>query len=73
MTSDRRRRLAQGALVGAVLGLLLSQYAPIFGDARPRAAAPWSPLRKTLAGHHMIVFALVGLALGYGAARARDE
>lgn len=73
MMSDRKRRLIQTSLLGAVIGLLLSQYQPLWGEPRQLKAAPWTDVRKTLAGPHMLAFTLAGLAVGLVIVRLRDE
>jgi hypothetical protein len=60
-----------GALSGggllAFIGLLLSQYWPVFGGALERALAePWSPARISLIPIHLFAFTIVGV-LGGGA------
>jgi hypothetical protein len=60
MMSDQRRRLMQLALVFCVVGLLVSQFHPLFGDPKVLVAEPWSPLKKTIAGPHMMLFGGVG-------------
>jgi hypothetical protein len=64
MMADERRRLVQLALLGCVIGLLLSQYQPLFGEAKALIAEPWTPLKKTLAGPHMGIFAGAGVIVG---------
>jgi len=73
MTPDRRQRLKQGAFLGALLGLLISQYQPLWGDARQLRAEPWTPLRKTLAGTHVPPFVALGLGVGLLIAHIRNE
>jgi hypothetical protein len=73
MTPDRRQRLKQGALLGALLGLLISQYQPLWGEPAQLRAAPWTMTRKTLAGTHVPVFVAVGLGLGLLIAHVRNE
>lgn len=73
MTPDRRQRLKQGALLGALLGLLLSQYQPLWGDAKQLRAAPWTLTRKTLAGTHVPVFVALGLGVSLLIAHVRNE
>jgi hypothetical protein len=73
MMADRKRRLVQGAAAGALVGLLLSQYHPLWGDTRQLRADPWTSTRKTLGGPHVLLFSLLGLGLGTVVARARNE
>lgn len=73
MTSDRKRRLVQTSLLGAIVGLLLSQYRPLWGTPAQLKAEPWTATRKTLGGPHMLLFVGVGLAVGAAIIRARDE
>lgn len=55
------RRARRGAGVGAVVGVLLSQYWPVFGDfATLNIAKPWSPARESLIPIHFLVFAALG-------------
>ncbi len=60
MMSDRRRRLVQLALLGCLVGLLISQYHPLFGAPKALVAEPWSDLKKTIAGPHLLLFGGVG-------------
>jgi hypothetical protein len=71
--SDRKRRLVQFAFLGAVIGLLISQYAPLHGTPQQLAALPWTALRKTMAGHHMLAFTAVSLAVGVAINKAKNE
>lgn len=73
MTPDRRQRLKQGAFLGALLGLLLSQYQPLWGDAQQLRAKPWTMTRKTLAGTHVPVFVALGLGVSLLVAHVRNE
>ena len=73
MTAERKYRLRQFGLLGVLLGLLLSQYHPLWGDARQRRAEPWTPVRKTLGGSHVLLFGLAGLAVGALVIKLCDE
>lgn len=73
MMADRKRRLVQCAAAGALVGLLLSQYHPLWGDARQLRAEPWTATRKTLGGPHVLLFSLLGLGLGTIIVRVRNE
>lgn len=50
-------------VVGTVLGLVASQYFPVFGGIET-LGAPWSQARKGLIGVHVISFGAVGAAIG---------
>jgi hypothetical protein len=73
MTLDRRRRLKQGALLGALLGILLSQYQPLWGDGKQLRAEPWSMTRKTLMTTHVPAFVALGLGVSLLIAHVRNE
>lgn len=73
MTPDRRYRLKQTAFLGALIGLLISQYQPLWGDAKQLRAAPWTDTRKTLAGTHVPLFVALGLGVGFLIAHVRNE
>jgi len=73
MTADHKRRLVQGAAAGALVGLLLSQYHPLWGEPAQLRAAPWTYTRKTLGGPHVVLFVVLGLGVGTAIARARNE
>lgn len=53
--------LLGGIVVAPGLGLLLSQYAPIFGDSWAKMAAAWSPAKMSLISVHVIVFTVLGI------------
>ena len=61
--SDKGRRIFRIVLAAAIVGVLLSQYAPLFGGDAARAAAAWSPAKKALAGNHALAFAAVGFVV----------
>lgn len=53
--------LLGGIIVMPGLGLLLSQYAPIFGDSWAKMAAAWSPAKMSLISAHVITFLVLGV------------
>lgn len=54
-----------GALFMALLGLLSSQYFPVFGGILEKGiATPWSPARLTLIPVHLFAFSIVGAFFG---------
>lgn len=61
---DAKLRVVFGLIVGAALGVPVSQYAPIFGGIGTMGQ-PWSPARQSLLGVHVLTFAVVGGGLGY--------
>lgn len=61
---DAKLRVVFGLVVGAALGVPVSQYAPIFGGIATMGQ-PWSPARQSLLGVHVLAFALVGSGAGY--------
>lgn len=61
---DAKLRVVFGLVVGAALGVPVSQYAPIFGGIGTMGQ-PWSPARQSLLGVHVLAFAVVGGGLGY--------
>ncbi|RYE85739.1 MAG: hypothetical protein EOO75_16610 [Myxococcales bacterium] len=73
LTAQRTYRLKQCAILGALVGVLLSQYHPLWGSPAQLRAEPWSPVRKTLGGSHVALFALLGLAVGGVIIQLRDE
>lgn len=73
MTEPQKYRAKQGAFAGALAGVLVSQYAPLWGTAAQLAAEPWSTVRKTLIGMHAIPAALLCALAGYVVARVREE
>jgi hypothetical protein len=73
LTADRKHRLKQCAILGAIVGVLLSQYHPLWGSPQQLHAEPWTPLRKTLGGTHVALFVLIGLAVGGVIIKVRDE
>lgn len=50
-------------ILGAILGLAISQYAPLFGGVE-KFGQPWSEARMNLVPVHVIVFAILGFVLG---------
>ena len=58
-----------GLLLGAAIGVYLSQYQPIFGGFAI-IGEPWSPIRQTLIGVHVVAcggvlgIVLAGVAVG---------
>jgi hypothetical protein len=62
--SDRGRRIFRVFLLFAIAGVLISQYAPLFGTDAQRSAAAWSPTKKALLGNHLLFSAGVGFAVG---------
>jgi p-aminobenzoyl-glutamate transporter AbgT len=57
-----------GVIVLGFLGLILSQYWPVFGGFLDmNLARPWSPARKNLIPIHLLVFCVTGIVLGTGA------
>lgn len=73
MTADRKRRLVQCAFLGALVGVLLSQYHPLWGDPAQLRAAPWTPVRKTLGALHTLLGVVAGLGVGGVIAHVRNE
>lgn len=61
---DAKLRVVFGLVVGAAVGVPVSQYAPIFGGFATMGQ-PWSPARQSLLGTHVLAFAIVGSGLGY--------
>lgn len=68
---SRRPSLLAPALVSlatagvfAVVGVFLSQYAPIFAGDWARAAQPWTEYKMTLIPSHVIGGALLGAFVG---------
>lgn len=57
-------RVIFGLVVGAMLGVPVSQYAPIFGGFATMGR-PWSQARMSLLGEHVLAFAIVGGGLGF--------
>lgn len=60
-----------GAMIGciglALIGLVLSQYWPVFGGfIENNVAEPWSRPRESLIPIHLLVFGVLGLVLGGG-------
>jgi hypothetical protein len=54
-----------GALAFACVGLVLSQYWPVFGGfLEKNLAQPLSSARMSLIPIHLLAFGLIGLALG---------
>lgn len=51
------------AVVGVGTGVILSQYAPVFGGFET-FGRPWSPARQGLIGTHALAFGFVGALLG---------
>lgn len=51
------------SVVGMGTGVVLSQYAPLFGGLEAMGT-PWSPARQTLIGTHVLAFGFVGAVLG---------
>lgn len=60
--------LVVGIVGGVVTGILLSQYAPLFGTWE-KLGAPWSPARLELISIHVAVFTVVGALGGWLVAR----
>ncbi|MBX3205656.1 MAG: SHOCT domain-containing protein [Labilithrix sp.] len=58
-------RVVFGLFVGVVLGVLVSQYSPIFGSAFELIGQPWSPARMSLMGTHVLAFAVAGAGLAF--------
>jgi hypothetical protein len=53
------------AVCAGLVGILISQYHPVFGSTLERTAAdPWSPALKSLIPAHVIFFAVIGLIMG---------
>jgi predicted RNA-binding Zn-ribbon protein involved in translation (DUF1610 family) len=53
------------AFIASALGLVLSQYFPVFGGVLERGlAVPWSPARMSLIPVHILAFSLLGLVIG---------
>lgn len=52
-----------GVVLGAVLGVLASQYFPIFGGFE-NVGTPWSPARISLVPTHLLVLAVGGGVIG---------
>ena len=53
-----------GGVCLGILGFLSSQYLPIWGGFAA-LGMPFSPARLSLAPSHIILFSLVGVAVGY--------
>jgi len=67
--SNRGARMVLSGITGAVLlavvGLVSSQYFPVFGGIIEKAlATPWSQVRLTLIPAHVFIFAVVGAFFG---------
>lgn len=60
----RRALILVGGLLGAVLGIFVSQYAPLFGGFLVSEGEPWSPARMSGLSLHTLLLAGVGFALG---------
>lgn len=60
--------LVLGIVGGIVTGILLSQYAPLFGTWE-KFGEPWSPARMQLISIHVAVFLVVGALGGWLIAR----
>jgi hypothetical protein len=52
-----------GAGLAGLIGVCVSQYAPVFGNYSARSE-PWSEARQHLMMGHLLAFGLVGLFLG---------
>ena len=54
------------AVLGGIVGLLVSQYFPIFGGVITvgRIAPPWTPHLRTVIGPHVFAFAATGASIG---------
>lgn len=59
-----------GLFAGGFIGLLVSQYAPIFGGIAT-IGQPWSPARQSLIGTHVFAFSALGAVMGYFILRLR--
>lgn len=55
--------VAATAMIGAGLGLLLSQYVPVFGGIEMNGE-PWSEARLSLLPGHVLLFLVLGAAIG---------
>lgn len=73
LTSARRWRLKQSALIGAVVGVVVSQYWPLWGDTKQLHATPWTLARKTLITTHIPFFVVIALGIGFLISHIRDE
>lgn len=51
-------------VIGAIAGVLVSQYMPLISGPFGGFGAPWSPARMASLPIHVVIFALVGLVLG---------
>ena len=63
--------LAICAVVGVVVGILVSQYIPIFGGIE-KFGEPWSPIRMSLIGSHVFLFAIIGVGAGFYCSRNKQ-
>ena len=64
MTRAAKLLVVAGLLIGAVLGVFVSQYAPVFGGFAT-IGQPWSQARQSLIGTHVLAFAATGAVLGF--------
>ncbi len=51
------------AIICMLLGLLSSQYFPVFGGIAA-LGMPWSPARQSIIGSHVLAFGATGAAIG---------
>jgi Na+/H+-dicarboxylate symporter len=60
---EMKAKIVIGLLIGVVVGVLLSQYSPIFGGIE-KIGLPWSPVRRSLISIHVIGLGLLGALTG---------
>lgn len=67
------RNIISGALYGGIVGLLFSQYFPVFGDIYKKLADPLTPLRLSLIPIHLLCFMILGGISGYLISRIKKK